>query len=308
MKFAVTGSHGLVGSALFSELKAQGHSPIRMVRKKEEADGIDSFFWSADMRQDLAAHEAALSQLSGVQGVVHLAGENIAGRWSEEMKAKIKNSRIQATRTLAEDLLTVSTSSNSKPPLICASAIGFYGDRGDELLTERSSPGTGFLADLCRDWEKEAQAVEKNQIRAVNLRLGVVLSKKGGALSKMLLPFQMGAGGQIGSGKQYMSWIGLDDVVSIIIRCLTDVRLSGPVNVVAPDPVTNIEFTKALGKVLGRPTIMPLPAFAARLVMGEMADELLLSSTRVIPEKLTQAGFQFKYPGVEDALRHAVSS
>ncbi len=307
MKFAVTGSHGLVGSQLMSTLKAQGHSPIRLVREQSQANGVDSVFWNATLRdKDLAAHQEALRQLGGVQGVVHLAGENIAGRWSDEQKVKIRNSRILATRALAEDLLTVSQTTNSKPPLVCASAIGYYGDRGDELLTEKSTVGKGFLAELCRDWEKEAQAVEKNQVRAVNLRIGVVLSKKGGALSKMLLPFQMGAGGQIGSGKQYMSWIALDDVASAIITCLTDPELSGPVNVVAPNPVTNIEFTKALGKVLGRPTIMPLPAFAAKLVMGEMADELLLSSSRVIPEKLTQQGFQFRYPLVIEALEHAI--
>lgn len=306
MKFAVTGSHGLVGSALLAELKSLGHSPIRIVRDKS-AGGADSIYWNAHLRdKDLAAHEEALRQFSELQGIVHLAGENIASRWDDEQKARIRSSRIDSTRALAEDLLTVSQTSNSKPPLICASAIGFYGDRADELLTEQSSPGKGFLADLCRDWEAEARAAEKNQIRVVNLRLGVVLSTKGGALSKMLLPFQMGAGGQIGSGKQYMSWIALDDVVSAIVKCLTDVELNGPVNIVAPNPVTNLEFTKALGKTLGRPTIMPLPAFAARLVMGEMADELLLSSSRVIPQKLEQKGFQFKYPLVNEALQHAI--
>lgn len=307
MKFAVTGSHGLVGSALLAELKSQGHSPIRIVRQKSAASGVDSIYWNPTLRDnDLASHEEALRQFAGVQGIVHLAGENIASRWNDEQKAKIRSSRIESTRALATDLLTVSNSSNSKPPLICASAIGFYGDRGDELLTEQSAPGKGFLADLCRDWEKEARAAEKNQIRVVNLRLGVVLSTKGGALSKMLLPFQLGAGGQIGSGKQYMSWIALDDVIAAIIKCLTDVELSGPVNIVAPNPVTNLEFTKALGRVLARPTIMPLPAFAARLVMGEMADELLLASSRVIPEKLEQRGFQFKYPLVNEAMQHAI--
>ena len=190
--------------------------------------------------------------------------------------------------------------------LICASAVGFYGDRGDEVLTESSSLGTGFLAEVCRDWEGSTNPARQKGIQVINLRFGVILSAHGGALATMLTPFKMGAGGVIGSGRQYMSCIAVDDCIGAIQHALSAASLSGPVNVVGPVPVTNREFTKTLGKVLGRPTIFPMPAFAARLALGEMADELLLSSARVEPKKLLESGFQFQYPELESALRHVL--
>ena len=233
---------------------------------------------------------------------MHLAGENIAvRRWTPAQKARIRDSRVQGTRLLAQSLARL-----QQPPtvMVCASAIGFYGDRGEELLTEGSAPGSGFLTDTCRAWEAAAQPASEKDIRVVNLRLGVVLSPGGGALAKMLLPFRLGVGGKIGSGRQYMSWIEIDDVVGVIHYALTTDELRGPVNAVAPNPVTNREFTKTLGRVLSRPTIFPMPAFAARLAFGEMADELLLASTRVKPARLQNSGYYFRHPRLEDALRH----
>jgi hypothetical protein len=233
---------------------------------------------------------------------VHLAGENIAaGRWTVEKKARIRDSRVKGTKTLCEALAQL-----SQPPkvLVSASAIGYYGDRGAELLWENSALGTGFLAEVCQAWEEATRPAMEKGIRVVLLRIGVVLSPAGGALAKMLLPFKLGLGGIIGSGKQYMSWIALDDVVGTIDHVLITDTLQGPVNAVAPHPVTNSEFTKTLRRVLRRPTLFPMPAFAARLAFGEMADELLLASTRVEPKRLIATEYRFRYPELEDALRH----
>lgn len=297
MNIAVSGSHGLIGSALGPLLTTQGHQVKRMVRRASESSSNDIVWSPGDESIDPA-------KLEGLDCIVHLAGENIAdGRWSDEKKKAIYDSRVKRTRTLCEAIAKMKT-----PPavLVCASAIGYYGDRGDQELDERSSKGTGFLSNLCLEWEEATNAAKEAGVRVVNIRIGVVLSPKGGALAKMLPPFQMGAGGPIGNGKQYMSWISVDDVAGAINHCITESTVSGAVNLVAPRPVTNGEFTNSLGKVLFRPTFFPVPDFAARLVFGEMADELLLSSTRVEPSKLQETGYQFMYPDIESALRHVL--
>ena len=236
--------------------------------------------------------------------MVHLAGENIAaGRWTPELKRRIHHSRANGTRVLSDALAKC-----AQPPkvLVSASAIGYYGDRSDEVLTEESRLGTGFLAAVCRDWEAAVEPAKRKGIRTVLLRIGVVLSTEGGALKRMLLPFKLGLGGVIGDGKQYMSCIALDDAIGAIHHAIVTDSLSGPVNVVSPQAVTNREYTKALGKVLGRPTLFPLPAFAARLAFGEMADELLLSSARVEARKLLASGYTFRSPTLESILRHGL--
>jgi uncharacterized protein (TIGR01777 family) len=233
-----------------------------------------------------------------------LAGENLADhRWTEAVKAEIRDSRIQGTRLLCQTLAGLV----SKPSiLVSASAIGYYGNRGAEVVNESSPPGSGFLATLCQEWEAATHSARDADIRVVNFRLGVILSRRGGALAKMLTPFKLGLGGVIGSGQQYLSWITLDDVVGAIQFALAEAAFSGPVNVVAPQTVTNREFTNTLGRVLGRPTIFPMPAIAARLAFGEMADEMLLSGVRLEPHALSSAGFQFEHPQLESALRHAI--
>lgn len=278
MKVMVSGSSGLVGSALSKGLENDAHTVIALPRTYE--DPID---------------------FSGVDAVVHLAGENIAkGRWTEAKKRRIEESRVRGTRQLAEQLAR----SPSKPSVfICASAIGFYGDRGDELLDEESRPGEGFLSSVCKTWEAATQVAENAGIRTVSLRTGIVLSTQGGALNKMLFPFKMGAGGIIGNGSQYMSWVSLSDVVKIIRFLMDNDSVSGAVNVVSPEPSTNREFTKTLGRVLHRPTVFPMPSFAARLAFGEMANDLLLASCRVVPEKLLRAGYTFLHTHLDSTLR-----
>jgi hypothetical protein len=298
MKVLVSGSTGLVGTALVPELTRAGHDVLRLVRSKSQASSKDLVGWDPDARYIDAAG------LEGLDAVVHLAGEPIAGgRWTALRKARIRDSRVQGTRLLCEAL-----SHTSRPPatLVCASAIGFYGNRDDELLTETSAGGQGFLAEVCRDWEAAAEPARQKVIRVVNSRFGVILTARGGALAKMLTPFKLGLGGVIGSGRQYMSCIALDDCVAAILHGLGTDWLRGPMNVVGPVPVTNHEFTKTLGRVLGRPTVFPMPAIAARLAFGEMADELLLSSTRVDPRKLQESGFQFKHADLESALHSAL--
>lgn len=294
MHILVSGSHGLIGSALVPFLTTGGHQVTRLSRSANAA--------ASTLQWDPEAGRLPTPALDGLDAVVHLAGENIAsGRWTAEKKARIHDSRVNGTRLLCEALAQL-----AHPPqvLVSASAIGFYGDRGDTVVTESSRPGADFLAQVCREWEAATEPARARGIRVVNLRFGMVLSPAGGALAKMLTPFRLGAGGILGDGQQYVSWIALDDVVSVILHALTTEALQGPVNAVAPHPVTNRQFTKTLGHVLGRPTLFPMPAFAARAMFGEMADALLLASIRAEPGQLQTTGYAFGYPELEDALRH----
>ena len=296
MNVLLTGSGGLIGSALAPALAADGHQVRRL--RRAAAGGPDETSWNP------ADGTFAPGALDGIDGVVHLAGESIAGgRWTAARKARIRDSRVDDTRRLAEALAAL-----EQPPrvLVAASAIGFYGDRGDELLDEAASPGIGFLPEVSRAWEAASAPAREAGIRVVHLRIGIVLSPAGGALGQMLLPFKLGAGGVLGSGDQYMSWISIDDVVGIARHALTDDTLGGPVNAVAPRAVTNREFTRTLGAVLRRPTILPAPAFALRIALGEMADALLLASTRVDPAALRATAFEFQHPELEGALRHVL--
>jgi uncharacterized protein (TIGR01777 family) len=292
MHVAMTGSRGLIGSELTPLLTTGGHRVTRIVHQGGEADDL---VWPLD------ATRFDPTELEGVDAVVHLAGENIAGgKWSEVQKQRIRESRVERTRQLCSSLAAMSS-----PPkvLIAASAIGYYADRGSEVLDEGSSAGTGFLAEVAQDWEAATQVASEAGIRVVNLRIGVVLSPRGGALESMLTPFQLGGGGKIGDGRQYFSWVCIDDVAGAILHALMDESLCGPVNAVAPHPVTNEEFTKTLGKVLRRPTILRVPAFAVKLMWGEMGEELLLASTRVVPQRLLQSNYEFRHGHLEDALR-----
>ena len=298
MRVIVTGSTGLVGRALVRSLLADGHEVTRLVRGGSQsfrAPGTAAVHWDPE-RGEIDAGE-----LEGHDAAVHLAGENVGeGRWDEEKKRRIIESRVKGTTLLAGALAALS----AKPRvLVSASATGFYGDRGAEVLSEESASGDDFLSEVCREWEKGTLAASRAGIRVVHLRIGVVLSGEGGALQKMLTPFKLGLGGKIGSGSQYMNWITLEDLVGVIRRALEDESLRGPVNAVAPQQVTNEEFTKAIGRALGRPTFFAMPAFAARLAFGETADALLLASTRVEPARLKEAGFEFRHPELEGALR-----
>ena len=274
----VTGASGLLGSALVSALKEQGSSIVRMVHGP--AKGPDQIHWSP-------SEAVAAESVSGFDAVVHLAGESIVGRWTETKKQKIRDSRVLGTRHLAEALAKRSVKPRA---FVVGSAIGYYGNRGDELLKENSVPGKDFLAEVCQQWEAAADPVAQAGVRTTHVRTGVVLSKDGGALSKMLTPFRMGLGGNVGDGRQWLSWIHIDDWVGGVLAMIGKENLRGAVNAVAPSPVTNAEFTKTLASVLHRPAIFPVPAFAARLVFGEMADGLLLASQRVEPEKLLAIG------------------
>ena len=297
MKILISGSHGLVGTALIESLKADGHDIFRLVRHYPHSPS--EIEWSPDR------YSIALSLIEGFDAVVHLAGESIAeGRWSDEKKKRIRESRVKGTRLLGDALANLT---QQPKVMISASAIGYYGNRGDETLTEASSPGDDFLSEVCVEWEKATDLAKEKGIRTVNARFGIILDKDGGALKKMLPPFKMGIGGRIGDGKQWMSWIALDDVVGGIKFSLTNDSLQGPVNFVAPNPVRNAEFTKTLGRALSRPTIFPIPAFGVKLAFGEMADALLLASQRVEPGKLGEVGYQFKYSRLDDALRRAIA-
>jgi hypothetical protein len=295
-RILITGASGLIGSRLTRALEAAEHIVLQAVRRDARND--------REVRWIPERGEIEKNKLEGIDGVVHLAGANIAGqRWSHAYKQEIRESRVKGTRVISETIASL----DRKPRVFaCSSAIGYYGDRGDAVLDESSAPGEGFLPDVCIAWEQSCDAARNAGIRTVCMRTGVVLSTEGGALKSMLLPFKLGAGGVIGNGKQYFSWIELDDIVSAMQFILTNDSLTGPVNLVGPNPVTNREYTKTLGKVLGRPTILPMPAFAARLALGEMADELLLASTRVVPRELERTGFRFAYPQLEPALRHVL--
>jgi uncharacterized protein (TIGR01777 family) len=294
MKVAITGASGLIGSALGPFLTTGGHALVRLVRRPPR--GADEALW------DPAAGTVDPAALSGVDAVVHLAGESIAeGRWSESRKARLRESRLGPTRLLCETLAGL----EPRPKvLVSASAIGYYGDHGAEVVTETTPAAGDFLGRLAAEWEEATLPARRAGIRVVNLRTGIVLSPEGGALGKMLLPFKAGLGGVLGPGTQYMSWIGIDDLVGAIHHALLTPALDGPVNAVAPAPVTNRVFTQTLGRLLHRPTLAAVPAFALRLAFGEMADAALLSSTRVAPERLLATGYRFRFPELEGALRH----
>lgn len=300
MRIAITGSRGLVGSALTKLALEQGHEIVRYVRP-----GAGGKVAQADFEWDPAAGTMDASGLAGCGAVVNLAGENIAaGRWTTALKRELRESRLRSTELLSK---TLAESSDKPQCLVSASAIGFYGDAGNEVLTEQSHAGAGFLADLCQEWEQATQIASDAGIRVVNLRIGVVLSARGGALAKMLTPFKLGAGGIVGDGRQFWSWILLADLVRSILYCVETPALAGPVNAVSPNPMTNSDFTKTLASVLHRPALIPMPAFAAKLALGEMADHLLLCSARVTPQRLVDAGFEFTCPELEPALQAALS-
>jgi uncharacterized protein (TIGR01777 family) len=293
---AITGSSGLIGSALRSRLEADGHAVVPIVRGEARPGSIS---W------DPMAGRLDPADLEGLDGVVHLAGEGIGEkRWTDEQKRKVIESRSKGTALLAEAL----AATTQRPPvLVSGSAIGFYGDRGDEQLTETSGPGTGFLTEICQAWEAGTAAAEAAGIRVAHLRTGIVLAPKGGALGKMLPLFKLGVGGRFGSGRQWMSWISLEDEVDAI-RFLLAHEVSGPVNATAPNPVTNAVFAKALGASLHRPSIVPVPAFGPRLLLGrELADQLLFASQRVHPDALIDAGYEFTHPDLAGALAAVVS-
>ena len=285
----------MIGSAFIAAVEEDGAQVTRMVRDSPKAGEIE---WHPN--QD--AIEPA--KLEGFDAIVNLAGENIAdGRWTDEKKKKIHDSRVHGTHLISEAIAKLT----SKPRVfLSGSATGIYGDRPDEILDEQSDSGGGFLAGVCREWEKATELASNAGVRVVNLRLGPVLAPHGGMMEKMLTPFKMGLGGKIGSGKQYISWVSIDDVVAAMQLALKDESIRGPLNVVSPNPVTNEEFTKVLGEVLSRPTMMAVPAFAARLAFGEMADEMLLASQRVRPKRLQDAGFEFKYAKLDETLRKYV--
>ena len=292
MNVLISGATGLIGSALIPELEAKGHTVTRLSRSRS---GVSTIRWNPSAG-------TIDGDLEGTEAVVHLAGESIAqGRWNPDKKRRILDSRVQGTRLLAERISALAT-----PPkvMVSTSAVGYYGDRGDEVLTEESAPGADFLARVCREWEAAAEPARRAGIRVVHPRLGILLSPQGGALGTTLPIFKLGGGGKIGSGGQWWSWVTLDDVVGSTVHALTDETVEGPVNVGSPNPMTNAEYTKVLGKVLGRPTVLPLPAPAARIMLGEVADALLLASQRMQPARLQATGYAFRYPQLEGALRH----
>jgi uncharacterized protein len=292
MNVLVSGAKGLIGSALIPELEAGGHRIDRLTRSPRSGE---------DIRWDPEAGMIG-GDLAGFDAVVHLAGESIAeGRWTSERRRRILESRQRGTHLLAEKIAGL-----AEPPsvMVSASAIGYYGDRGNELLTEESEPGTMFLSEVCKEWEAAAGPAREAGVRVVHPRLGIVLSTEGGALGTTLPIFRLGGGGRIGSGRQYWSWVSLDDVVGAIVHAINTDTLSGPVNVVASDPPTNAEYTRVLGRVLGRPTFFAVPAPAARIALGGMADDLLLASARVEPAQLQKTEYEYRYPELEGALRH----
>jgi uncharacterized protein (TIGR01777 family) len=298
MRIALTGSHGLVGAALVRTLEAAGDEVIRLVRARENT-GRGAIWWDPTTG---GIDQAGLEKLDAV---IHLAGENLAsGRWTPARKRRIRESRVHGTRLIAETLRGL-----KEPPrvLLSASAVGFYGNRGDDVLSETSAGGEGFLAEVCREWEAATQPAADAGLRVACLRLGIVLSPEGGALARMLLPFKLGLGGPLGTGRQFWSWIQIEDVVEAVRYILKTNALAGPINLTAPEPVTNREFTRMLGQVLRRPAILPAPGWALRLALGSMADEALLASTRAVPAKLQAAGFEFRYPQLRGALEQAVT-
>jgi uncharacterized protein (TIGR01777 family) len=294
VRIAITGASGLIGSALEPSLRAAGHDVVRLVRRQPVADD--------EARWDPAAGTIAAGALEGVEAIVHLAGETIGQRWSERARRRILDSRVRGTTLVAE------TAAALEPPprvLVCASGADYYGDRSDEELTEESGAGSGFAAEVVAAWEQAAGPAREAGIRVAHLRQGMVLSRRGGALGRLLTPFRLGIGGRVGSGRQWWPWISLADVVRVYEHVLEG-DLEGPVNAAAPGMVTNAEFAKALGRAVRRPAVIPLPAVAIRLAFGQMGEEMLLASKRAVPARLEASGFAFEAPGLDAGLEAAL--
>jgi len=295
MRILISGAAGFLGTALSRRLRLAGDEAVPLVRRPALGNEVQ---WDPEQPLDPA-------KLGRCDALVHLAGKNIAGRWTEKFKREVLESRVNGTRTLATAAAESFRRTGQPRVFVSASGISYYGDRGDELLTEQNEVGGGFLADVSWQWETATAPASDAGLRVVCLRIGVVLARDGGALQPLLRPFKLGLGGRIGSGEQYWSWIALDDVIGTMMFALENESLSGPVNTVAPTPVRNGEFVRALGGALHRPTIFPFPAFAVRTMLGEMGQELLLTSIRVAPQKLQEAGYEFRYENLEAAL-HAI--
>ena len=292
----ISGASGFLGTVLSRALRQSGHEPVPLVRREPRGDEVQ---WNLKQPLDPV-------RLSGFEAVVHLAGKNVAGLWTENFKRELLDSRVKGTQTLATSAAESFRRTGQPRVFVSASGINYYGDRGDEVLTEESAPGTGFLAEIAQQWEAANARAREAGIRVVSLRIGVVLGKDGGALKQLLLPFRLGLGGRIGSGKQYWSWIAVEDVIGAMIFAIETEKLRGPVNAVGPAPVQNTDFAKALGRVLHRPTVFPFPEIAVRVLLGEMGQELLLSSTRAVPRALQEAGFQFSCNTLQEAFRGAL--
>ena len=289
-RILISGASGLIGCALVPSLESKGYQVTRLVRR--ETTVLNEIHWDP-------IHSIPPELVSGFDAVIHLSGETITGRWTAAKKIRIRDSRVVSTKNLSA---AVAKSGIPPQAFLCASATGYYGSRGDEVLTEESTFGTGFLPEVCREWESATKPAADARIRTTNLRTGIVLSRDGGALKQMLLPFRLGLGGRIGSGRQWWSWIHIEDFVAAVHHILQSNCARGPINMVSPSPLSNADFTGALAKVLTRPAILPLPAFAARLALGELADEALLASARVEPKALFDSGFEFKFPQLGSAL------
>ncbi len=297
MKIAVTGASGLIGSALVPALEASGHEVVRLVRHEPREP--------KEIAWDPAAGSIDAERLAGMDAVVNLSGATIGRRWTAARKREILASRVDSTTLLAETLAALEPRPRPKV-LVCAGGVGIYGDRGDEILTEESELGTGFLTEVGAAWEAAAEPARAAGIRVVNFRQGIVLSRKGGALARLLTPFRLGVGGRVGSGRQWWSWVSLDDLVGAY-RFALDGGLEGPVNLVSPSPATNAQFVKALGRALGRPTVFPLPAVAVKTLFGEMGDGALLQGQRALPARLLEAGFTFRYAELDAAFERALA-
>jgi len=293
MRVLISGASGFIGSALRPALVEAGHATAALVRRPPEGDQVQ---WDPAASLDP-------ERLKGFDAIVHLAGKNISGLWTDKFKREVRNSRVQGTRTLATAAAESFRRTGAPGVFVAASAIGFYGNRGDEQLTEASPPGTGFLADVCQEWEDAASPAVEAGIRVVHIRIGLVLAKNGGPLQAMLPPFRLGLGGRMGNGRQFWSWITLDDVVGTFLFAVHNPVVSGPINAVTPNPMRNVEFVRELGRALHRPTVFPLPAFLVRGLFGEMGEELLLASAKAEPAKLEAAGFRFRHPELPEALR-----
>jgi uncharacterized protein len=311
MTIGITGSSGFLGSSLIPFLTTGGHRVIRFIRHRSttyddklDSKNVKSIQWNPSSSPAYTDLRSLNDNNNQMDAVVNLAGDNIFGRWTKKKKKTIFDSRVNTTRSLCNLL-----SSLDKPPkvLVSASATGYYGDRGDDMLTEESRSSVGFLSDLCKDWEEATQIAKECGIRVVNLRIGIVLSSSGGMLSKILPLFKVGLGGRIGNGNQYMSWIGLDDLLGLILYAIVDESISGPINAVSPNPIKNADFTETLGKVLSRPTMFAIPKSIIKSVLGEeLSESAILSSTRIIPKRLIKIGYKFRFPYLESVLEHTL--